>query len=175
MKHNYENLRPDYFNEQIEGYLHRVAQLLPNFPQDVIGQWLHDHFDSVLNRYSWLNFSSLDFKLEKWNKEHIFENVKAWNEMAVESWKKQFLSNPNFQMSRLGTYMIERRTWPVPPIVLNNTQRLKMPAGHDIAEWELVEGHHRLAYLKALDLSEDFNILDDHFLWIMRVSENATV
>lgn len=162
-------LRPNCMEESSEEYFERVFQQLPNFPPEVVSQWLFHHFDSVMHRYSWLDFHSLAFTLRTWSTGDILAKVTAWNETAVESWKKALLTNQSFQSSRLGRYMISEGTWPVPPIIFNNTTGIKMPDGSEIAEWELIEGHHRLAYLRALNISDEWDVSTEHTLWILTI------
>lgn len=159
--------RPDCMKENPEEYFQRVNQHLPNFPPEVVSQWLFHHFDSVMHRYSWLDFHALVFSLQTWKAEDILAKVTAWNETAVENWKKALLTDQGFQSSRLGRFMISEGTWPVPPIIFNNFTEIKMPDGSEIAEWELIEGHHRLAYLRALDVSDEWDVCAEHPLWIL--------
>lgn len=167
MKRLNKKLRPDYINENAEEYFQRVNQQFPNFPPDVVTQWLFNHFDSVMQRYSWLNFPSLVFSRQTWKTEDILAKVTAWNERAVENWKKALLTDKGFQDSRLGRFMISEGTWPVPPIIFNNTKGIKMPDRSEIAEWELIEGHHRLAYLRALAVSREWERRAEHPVWIL--------
>lgn len=169
MKKLNKKLRPDCIDETFEEYFQRISPVLPNFPPGVVNQWLYSHFDSVMERYSWLDFDSLKFSLETWRTEEILQKITAWNEMAVENWIKALLKNSGFQGSRLGRYMIAEGTWPVPPIVFYNPTDIKMPDGSKIAEWELIEGHHRLAYLRAIQISDHWTPLADHPLWILRI------
>jgi hypothetical protein len=160
--------RPKRPNETFDEYFQRVSLVLPNFPPQVVSQWLYDHFDSFVQRYSWFDLGALTFSLEIWRTEEIIQRITAWNEMAVENWKKALLGHSGFQGSRLGQYMIDEGTWPVPPIVFCNNGDLKMPDGSSIAESELVEGHHRLAYLRALEVSKVWSASPEHPLWILR-------
>ncbi|MBK5275826.1 MAG: hypothetical protein JJE30_12330 [Desulfuromonadales bacterium] len=125
MKRLSNKLRPNCMNESSEEYYQRVSPQLPNFPPEVVSQWLFHHFDSVMHRYSWLDFRSLVFSPQTWSTEDILAKVTAWNETAVENWKKALLTNQGFQSSRLGRYMISEGTWPVPPIIFNNTTDIK--------------------------------------------------
>ena len=174
MKNNYEYLRPDPFSESLNAYIERVSRFLSNFPAQIISQWLYDHFDSVLQRFSWLDFSSLLFKIEPWNKDDIIAKIKPWNEMAVESWTKLFISDLDFQMNPLCQYMKEKMTWPVPPIIFNNSQKITEPDGSMIPAWQLVEGHHRFAYFRGLFISERLQMPQEHDLWIMSLYEEST-
>jgi len=167
MTEHYLYLKPNYEKlEAFDEYYERVKNLLPNFPKAVLKQWLFDHFESVINRYAWLRLEQLSFRQESWDTERIINEIKAWNELAVESWKSAFYRNPDFQIDPLVTFMRRNGTWPVPPILLDNKHGLRMPEQSVIARWELIEGHHRLAYLRALYESTPSNLEKQHSLWI---------
>lgn len=171
MKIDLEDLRPDGFKDSKESYIGRIASLVPNIPKEILIQWFYDHFDSVKQRYSWLNISTLNFKIEVWSKEAIFNNIKPWNGAAVESWTNQFMVNSEADTNSLILYMKNNKTWPVPPIILDNDINLIMPNGDEIARYELIEGHHRYAYFKGLYLSKNINVLKEHKLWMLKVKK----
>ncbi len=98
-------------NEDLDQYYEHVKKHLPNFPKSVIKQWIFDHFQCVINQYSWLDFEKLSFHQEFWSTNRISNQIKAWNEPAVESWKQSFFSDENFQNSRLGKFMLSEDTW----------------------------------------------------------------
>jgi len=171
MKTQYLHLRPNYEAlETFDEYYSRVKGLLPNFPQPVLKQWLFDHFESAIAQYSWLGFEQVSFRECIWETERIIKNVKAWNELAVENWKSGLLAKPDHHIGPLITFMRQNGTWPVAPIVLDNPYGLRMPDHALIERWELIEGHHRLAYLRALHAKPEWHVLKQHSLWI--VSKN---
>lgn len=163
------NIKPRTREETPEQYYRRIKAYLPNIPHEVVSQWLYDHYSCVKQRYSWLDLGSIRFTSERWKTEDILSKVTAWNEIAVENWKKALLTNQGFQSSRLGCYMISKGTWPVPPIIFNNTTDIRMPDGSEIAKWELIEGHHRLAYLRAIEIVDDWEVCAEHPLWILTI------
>ncbi|MHB0929331.1 MAG: hypothetical protein ACYC3W_10620 [Candidatus Nanopelagicales bacterium] len=170
MKIEIANLKPDYANESKESYVSRIASLAPNIPKDILIQWLYDHYDCVKQRYSWLDISTMEYNIEVWSKEEIYNNIKPWNGDAVESWKKQFIENSYYDPNRLITYMKTNNTWPVPPIILDNDRYLTMPNGDEIGRFGLIEGHHRYAYFKGLYLSKPNDLLNEHKLWVLKVT-----
>lgn len=72
------------------------------------------------------------------------------NEPAVSSWGEAIRTEVEFQESELGSYMLTNDTWPVPPLVLDNSCGLVHPCGEPLGRHHLLEGHHRLAYLRGL-------------------------
>ena len=66
--------------------------------------------------------------------------------------------------------MQENGTWPVPPIVLNYERDLYATNGRVLrAPYNLLEGHHRLGYLKNLAEQGDY-ILDQHKIWLAHIA-----
>ncbi len=153
--------------ETFSEYYDRINSLLPNFPKCVLQQWLFEHFTCATDRYAWLGFEKLSFRKECWSSEKILDDVKAWNELAVESWKSAFITSPDYKRGRLVDFMRQNSTWPVPPLVLDNSTGLRMPNGSEIARWELIEGHHRLAYFRALCVEPDRTAPRKHCLWLI--------
>jgi len=165
---NYSILEPLYDScEDFEQYYRRVKKHLPNFPKSVMKQWLFDHFQCVINQYTWLGFANLSFHRESWPTDKILNKIKAWNEPAVESWKQAFFIDPRFQNSSLGKFMLQEGTWPEPPLILNNSTSLHMPDNSVISRWELIEGHHRLAYFRSLFEKPEWPLSSEHNLWII--------
>jgi len=173
MTTQYLHLRPRYEeSETFDEYYNRVSYLVPNFPKSVLKQWLFDHFESVVNRYAWLESEKLLFRQEIWETERVINKIKAWNELAVENWKVAFLKNPKFQTGPLITFMHQNGTWPEPPLILDNFSGLCMPDKSVIARWELIEGHHRLAYLRALYENPQWFIIKQHSVCIITKKES---
>lgn len=167
MDGGYEHLRPSPGDlpESFEVYRARVSPLLPGWPDEVLLQWLFQHFAVVVARYGWLDFGTLSFAREVWPVQRILSSVRAFNEAAVESWKTLLFADADFYDSPLGTFMIEHGTWPVAPVVIDNAACFGMPDGKAIHRWELIEGHHRLAYLRAL--AERDQVQATHALWLV--------
>jgi len=174
MTAQYLHLGPRYEElETFDEYYNRVNCLILNFPKSVLKQWLFDHFQSVISRYAWLEFEKLLFREEMWETERVIHEIKAWNEPAVESWKTAFFKTPEFKVGPLITFMHQNGTWPEPPLILDNFNGLRMPDQSAIARWELIEGHHRLAYLRALYENPNWRTIKQHSLWIVTREERT--
>ncbi len=171
MTEKYEYLKAHYAeSETFDEYYRRVRYLAPNFPKPVLKQWLFDHFNSTVNNFSWLAFEKLSFREESWETERIINTIRAWNEEAVTSWKKAFYTSPDWRTGRLIPFMYENGTWPVPPLVIDNFNGSIFPKQSAITRWLLVEGHHRLAYLRALYENPEWTTTNQHSLWVITVN-----
>lgn len=156
--------------EPLDAYLPRARQLLPNFPEDVIGQWLYDHYVDAVHQYGWLGFPALTFERACWPSSEILAQVRSWPEDDLTaSWTIQLRTDQTFQRSRLGAYMIAHGTWPVPILALaNEAATLALPNGVRLgAPYHLLEGHHRLGYLRALVDDERWRAAPRHELWLV--------
>jgi hypothetical protein len=168
MTESYQYLRRNYNeSESFEDYFGRVGHLMPNVPPAVLRQLFYDHFESTVERLGWLDFGGFSFSEESWDTTRIITEVTAWNESAVQAWKQSFWSSPDWRVGPLVTYMYAQGTWPVPPVVVDNRMGLCSPRKGPLARWELIEGHHRLAYLRALFENPQWSVKKSHDLWIM--------
>jgi hypothetical protein len=160
----------DYF----EVYYERVSLVLPNFPSECLKQTLFDHGINSLRLWGWLNPFKLTFREEMWSTEDIVAKIASFNDPAVQSWQHSLSAHKEFRESKLGSYMTRVGTWPVTPIVLDNTQAARSLDGSEMSRFQLLEGYHRLAYLRAVDASEEWTALPEHRLWLALVTEGES-
>ena len=72
--------------------------------------------------------------------------------------------------------MVERRTWPMPPIILRNELALTDPGGLPLAQpFHLLEGHRRLGYFRAMAAGREFSLLPSHELWIAKAEASEVL
>jgi hypothetical protein len=167
-----EEILPGILEEYLH-YVERVAPRLPNFPEECLQQWLFDHRVNTLRQWSWLNIGSLRFREEMWRTESVVEQVISSNEPAVENSKLLLLQSPDARESSLGAYMIRNGTWPIAPMVLDNPTGAKDPNGNQLARFHLLEGHHRVGYLRALLVKRDWSANTEHRLWLVSVGSTG--
>jgi hypothetical protein len=151
--------------EADDEYQRRLEELLPNFPAQVIKDWIVRHGRSAFREHGWLDYRR--FRFEQAQRPVIFfrNAVLTSNEPAVASWALAIRVNKGFQESDLGSYMLENGTWPVPPVILANSSGLKHPQGEGLGRHHLLEGHHRLAYLKGFATPPPIPTQERHSLW----------
>lgn len=156
----------DFNSESLPDYLSRVRPLVPRYPDCVLEQWLHRHWTCVRSQWAWLGLPGLQFREETWPVERI-NTLPYSNKKNIDGWTEQFKTDPRFQSSYLGKYMLENGTWPAPIIVILNELGLKMPNGFPLSSpYDLLEGHHRLAYLRAMHESGVASLQGTHDIWI---------
>lgn len=156
--------------EDFQAYYKRISVLLPNFPEECLKQTMFQHGIHSLRLWGWLDPYSLSFREVLWSTEDVASQISSFNEPAVEDWKSQLSESRELSKNKLGSYMITSGTWPVPPIVLDNVGAIAAPDGTSLTRYHLLEGYHRLAYLRALHENEHWTPKAEHRLWLASVS-----
>lgn len=166
----------DHHVEPLQSYVERIRPLLPNYPDDVLEQWLYRHWHCVRETWSWLGLHALSFVKVIWPASQIYSQVKSGNQEAIDGWSQQFRREHILRESYVGKFMLQHRTWPVPPIVVRNDHGLTMPHGLKLGEpYNLLEGHHRLAYLRSMYEYGSLNPCHVHPLWVATVDPTQVV
>ena len=153
----------------VRQYVNRVSGLLPNFPRDVIIQWLYRHYEWFIDDYRWLDFARLKFDLQEWPTERVVAEITACDESWVEDRRSGLFSDPH--RSALERSMLRRGTWPRPVIVLDNAN-VPRAAAKVLGRYHLLEGHRRLGYLRAL--SDHGQAQPKHRVWLVSWVPTAT-
>jgi hypothetical protein len=162
-------------SEPWEIYWPRVRHLIPNFPDVAAQQWLWRHYTSVLE-FDWLWLPDLNFTLESWPLSRILAEIQGWpNHGLIESWTNYLRTNPQAENDWLVAQMVREGTWPQPPMVIENTTDLQRPDGFRLsAPFQLMEGHHRLGFLRALaDTPEVLKAMHD--ILLVRIPQSAVL
>ncbi|KLV04844.1 hypothetical protein ABT56_13385 [Photobacterium aquae] len=165
-------LEPEGFGgrhcESWDQWRQKANVALPNFPDDVLEQWVYRHWKGVLCNWGWLDFQSMRFELEQWETEKIQSLIKTPHQEVVDKLSSR-MSNALFQRSWLVQDMQKHGTWPVAPIVLHYERDIDVMQGKVMkAPYNLLEGHHRLAYLLRL-AEQDADLASTHSVWIARI------
>lgn len=178
----YKSIEPHGFGdlgvEEFDLFERRVTPLLPNFPLELLKDWIYRHHNDAVRTYGWLDLRLLRFEKQLWPTERITLQVRSRIEGTVEGWARLFAeggkSGHGHRRSRLGTFMLNQGTWPVAPIVIADASGIETPIGVTLHPCHLVEGHHRLAYLRALAQMTEFELQPHHEIWAMRLEEANT-
>ena len=133
--------------EERKLYTNYAKEWLPNFPEEVLLEWIGRHGDQGLQRWSFLDLERLTFSDEMWT----FDKIKAiqslesvFTRIGPDSLGAYRLSCGN---DWIGKHILDHGTWSSPIIVFDNPRRLKR-SGCDIPKGlVLIEGHNRLSRL----------------------------
>lgn len=150
--------------EAFDAYLARVQPLLPTFPSEVIRDWVYRHCEALYD-YAWLDFHRFNFRNEMWSTERVVAEVQTWNEATVKGWERLIYDG---HPRALESFMLEKGTWPVPITVIEEPKSIPRRQARRLFRepYQLLEGHHRLAYLRAL--ARDNRTASTHRIWIAR-------
>jgi hypothetical protein len=160
----------DFDGEPFIEYLGRVGPLLPGLPSEILEQWMFRH-DRDISDYAWLSLRDLQCRPVTWSLEEIAANIDTtWSEELIAKHQQLFLSNSELTNKWLVRRMSESGTWPVPPIILDNSLKLLRPDGLELGTpYHFVEGHHRMGYLRALASTRRAHV--NHRLWVLAPNE----
>ncbi len=175
----FRELKPkfDYVTYQLEPFVNvseKYKKMLPNFPECVLEQWTYRHFDDFCNKYWWIQYDRLVFNKVLFSREQIMSIGTAFLD-TQDYWGDDFINNPEFRVKQtwLGGFMNENRTWLKPVIVfdVNNSiidEEKELKYGKLIRPLHLLEGHMRLAYMRALIRYSISGVPDKHYVWLVK-------
>ena len=155
--------------EPFSEYRHRVHELLPNVPSDVIEQWLYEHWSGVSARYGHLDLAALHFDLVAWSNDCL-PTEGIGNDSYVDSLTGVALRDPTSydRLRRIDSFFDEHGTWPRPVIFLENSRGQHTDSKNPWfgQPYHLLEGHHRLACFRARREGA-LHLADEHDVWLM--------
>lgn len=158
--------RRGFEEEPFADYFGRISCRLPNVPREVAEQWLHRHYPHGVLEYDWVGIRGLTFRLETWSAGRVLEEVALHpGDDLVAKHERLLKEDSEVRQSWLGERMLQHKTWPVAPIILENFIDLRFPSGVLLGRpYHLMEGHHRLGYFRAIHK----NAFDSstHEIWI---------
>ena len=154
-----------YTVELIEDYTQRFQEKYKNFPSSIIQQWFYEHRETI-HRYSWLDYSSMEFELTSMTTKSLQQTCLSKNPTIAQYQLHFETNNTSIRMARIADYICKFGTWPIPPILLTNlNEKVLFPCGSPCdSPLHLLEGHHRFAVFLAF--AKSGSIKDQHQVWI---------
>lgn len=130
--------------------LRMQISLLPNWPAEVLIEWLHRHADFI-DTYAFLRFETFSFSRETWPLERIPDREAFADPGFCDSFSN-IEERARYRYDWLAQYMMREGTWNTPIILLRNDQgRIRSHAGLRLKRpYHLLEGHRRLSFLNGL-------------------------
>ena len=139
--------------EPFSEYLTRWPEVYSNVPNEVIESWIYRHWREF---QQWLPLRPLEwtYELSEVTSEEVLNvgHVGDWMD-TLDYWGNELFDRPMRRNTWLGRFMLENGTTPSPIIIARAAGRWSHPREHDHLMHEplqLIEGHLRLAYLRAL-------------------------
>ena len=163
---NYDMLSKEPFDE----YRDRVKELLPNWPDCPLENWLYRHYIDAVNRYSWLRFDKIRFTLVSWNNDDIYNKVNSNIIDEIDYLGTQIYTRTENMRSWLQIYFHTNGTWPAPIIIINNEIGYYDEVNFG-KPYHLVEGHLRLGYFRNIYIKEKHLLKRQHPLWIVTIDK----
>lgn len=157
----YKNREDEKFKE----YFQRIHKLLPNWPEEVVKEWLYRH-NNQIEDYFFLEFDKFKFSLEKWGNEKIMKLINSYKmDYVIDSLGLQILDRP---YSFLQKYIYKNGTWPSPIIVLKNEDDIIVGNKELLGKpYHLLEGHLRLGYIRNL-YKNNKQLKKEHLVYIVK-------
>jgi len=176
------DLKPNEDNngnyEWFEEYYHRIKEKFEykNLPKDVLEQWIYPLYDNyeTLKNYSWLNFRNIVFEPIDWelNQLERLYVIKDFREHVAL--RASYTNFDQFCCRDIDMdFWLKNGTWRIPPIVLDTASLdSEIPKWSEISkEYQLVEGHSRLGYLKSIQNINKFDnvvLAKKHRIYLMK-------
>lgn len=163
------SLRTGYMDEPLETpeeYCARIRAVLPNLPDEVITQWFYEHA-GTLEMHMWLHYSSIQVSLKQVSLSQLMHRCLSEHPTVTQYQAHYHENNTSQRMAKLGEYMQENGTWPIPPIILANSENnIRTSWGLQCdAPFHLLEGHHRFAVFYAFAAKGAVN--ETHKVWLI--------
>ena len=137
-----------------------VQRSFPHVPEEVARDWVHRHWNH--SPFGWLPSAPYRFRLIDWPAKRVCEIRTIWNDYAADPTQpiahgRYLVEEHRVQLGyKLADYMVEHGTFPVPPVMLDNSDgHLTNERGSSVvypAGFILVEGHRRFNIAAYLEL-----------------------
>jgi len=160
-------------HEHSADYLAFLRAALPNFPEDVLAQWIARHPDVLRHGNAQpFDLARLCFTRETWASERL-DGICAHNSSYVmvgdgstgDGYLREHREYPH---DWLASRVVVAGTWPVPPIVLRDGGHAPEALDHAVEGLPyLLEGHRRAALV--LNLIGQGKAAANHDVWVVDV------
>lgn len=131
-------------------YLSRLGAHSSPLDLQFLRQVPYDHFDHFNTHYPWFDIAKATTKRITMTAQEIYDQVRYFSNDPLQLWYAQF---DDFY-ERQETFfifrsMMDKHTWPLPPIVMVNTaNRYATQCHYEYGRpLHLIEGTHRVSYL----------------------------
>ena len=152
--------------ESPDEYFLRIKNILPNFPKEVLIQWLYEHWNDIDN-FAWLGFEKLNFESVEWSVSELLASGIEDHEV-IETYKYNFVNGSySDRIKSLSSYFQKYGTWLIAPLLLKNQDNnISYPNGFACnSPYHPIEGHHRFAIFFANKKSE--LLQKEHKIWLV--------
>jgi hypothetical protein len=160
--------------ESFEDYYARWPAEFSNFPKCVVENWVYRHWSQFRN--NWLERSVKDFVFTSasYGNSHIMQigHISDWLD-TLDYWGDELFQSKQRQDTWLAKYMLANGTSPAPIIVATEASGLEHPSRFPMKQLQLIEGHMRLAYLRAMIRHHHPSLKASHLVWQVSLPNNS--
>lgn len=163
--------------EPFSSYYSRWPYRLNNFPKEVIEEWVYRHYPNFLDWYQMYDVSEWIFELRTLTNqeieriEHLEGELKHWLNLG-EDWLNPHGLHQHYEIW-LRSHMLKNGTFPTPIIISEDAGNKLHPKSRSYGDdymkepLQLIEGHKRLGFIRALMKSKNMNIKNKHAAWVL--------
>ena len=123
------------------------------------------HYDDFTGRFHWFQLEDFSFTFENWTAERIHREIRY---DAGENLDWHYHHFKIKKLIPLLTKMEEDHTWPMPPVVFVFSSSFTTKDKANITPVHLIEGTHRVSYLKKFLLDGFISPESKHKLLVLR-------
>lgn len=147
LKHESKTYRGD---EEWESYLDSIGTYR-NLDHEFLSQICYEHYERFNNYFPRFNIQKNTIKRITLTTEDIYSKIKYDNNQELNFWYEHINSESN--LKSLSDYpilqtIINNGTWELPPVIIKNKLAKKLGDKNYGAPIHLIEGTHRVSYLR---------------------------
>lgn len=151
--------------EEQDAYVEYAQHYLPNFPSEVLLEWIGRHGYEQMRRWKHVDLKSLKFEKVEWTTAEVARLKPMPN--SEDYFQRGDNSMGTAALARNGDWLAQQLlsygTWPYPIVVMENDGTFSGPSGAVPVGNVLVEGHRRVSLL--LNAPQDM-LQDTHKVWL---------
>lgn len=134
---------------------------------------LFDHYDDFIRRFPWFQLESFAYAFSEFTADWIDSNVLYDDNEPLDWWYFHVESERPFPLCE---YMRANHTWPTEPVIFDFGSRLVSLGSAPSITYHLIEGTHRISYLKRLLQKRSIRPNSIHRILTLQPSEtNSTL
>jgi len=155
-------------NESLEEYFKRLSLTENEEIRYFIQHILFDHFSNFTGRFPLFAIESHNYTFEYWKASRIHKTIKYDFGKEIDFWYEHVQTNPDPRLTLLK-YMLDEKTWPTPIVIFDSYEEVQK-LGDRVTSVHLIEGTHRVSYLKIMFLKALIGKDSKHKILVVRKS-----
>lgn len=159
--------------ESFETYYARWPDNFSSIPREVVEDWIYRHWADFRAHWASLRPHEWTFVKAQFLNHQIREidHIGTWiAELDAEG--VEYVTGAPRSRTRLAQFMLSSGTYPVPIIVARDAGHVIHPRSNSEPmkhQYQLIEGHCRLACLRGMINAEHPNLADVHEVWLVSI------